>query len=48
MQISASGHVECEIEVMKLSEINLALQRVKRGETMGKLVLDMRPETLEF
>lgn len=46
MQISATGHVVCEIEVMKLSEINSALQRVKRGEVLGKLVLDVRPETL--
>lgn len=45
MQISAAGHVACEIEVMKLSEINLALERVKGGEVLGKLVLDVRPET---
>ncbi len=46
MKISASGHVACQTEVMQLSDINLALQRVKRGEVLGKLVLDVRPETL--
>lgn len=46
MQISAAGHVACEIEVMKLSEIDVSLQRLKRGEVLGKLVLDVRPEAL--
>lgn len=46
MQISADGHVACEIEVMALSELDVALERLKRGEVLGKLVLDVRPEIL--
>ncbi len=47
MRISASGQVTCEIEVMSLLALNTALDRVKRGEVLGKLVLDLRSLDLD-
>lgn len=42
IEISASGQVRCETEVMGLHDLNTALDRVKRGEVLGKIVLDLR------
>lgn len=44
LSISASGSVKSKIEVISLSKINTALNRVKRGDVMGKLILDLSSE----
>jgi alcohol dehydrogenase, propanol-preferring len=42
IKISASGQVKCETEVMGLHDLNIALDKLKRGEMLGKIVLDLR------
>jgi propanol-preferring alcohol dehydrogenase len=41
MQLSASGKVRCEFDVMSLLELNEALDKIKKGEVLGKIVLDV-------
>ncbi|KIW95306.1 uncharacterized protein Z519_03890 [Cladophialophora bantiana CBS 173.52] len=42
LQIFAAGRVVPELEVVDLRDINVALDRIRRGEVMGKLVADLR------
>ncbi len=42
LQYSASGLIRCRIEVLKLNDLNKALDRLKGGQVQGKLVLDLR------
>ncbi|KAK4905086.1 hypothetical protein LTR49_025579 [Elasticomyces elasticus] len=42
LQHSASGLIRCRIEVLKLTDLNEALDRLKSGQVQGKLVLDLR------
>ena len=44
LRISAAGKTRCEVEVLQLQDLNLALDRLKGGRLLGKLVLDLRPE----
>lgn len=44
MQLSAAGKVKCEVEVMGILKLNEAMDRVKLGGVLGKLVLDLRVE----
>ena len=45
LRISASGKVTCEIEVMRLKDLNIALDRLETGQVVGKLVLDLSEES---
>jgi alcohol dehydrogenase, propanol-preferring len=45
LQLSAIGKVASQIKIMDLVKLNTALDMVKRGEVMGKLVLDLRSST---
>ena len=49
LNISVSGKILCEVEVMKLMDLNVALDRVQAGKVLGKLVVDLRsePESLK-
>lgn len=42
LDIFASGKVVPELEIVHIDEINDALDRIKNGEVMGKLVADLR------
>ncbi|OAP60676.1 hypothetical protein AYL99_05678 [Fonsecaea erecta] len=42
LQIFAAGKVVPELEVVDLHDINEALDRIKQGKVMGKLVADLR------
>lgn len=44
LDIFASGRVVPELEMVHINEINEALDRIKNGEVMGKLVADLRGE----
>ena len=44
LSISASGGIVCEIEVMKLKDLNVALDRLQSGKVLGKLVVDLHFE----
>ena len=44
MQLSTSGKVRCEVKVWSLSELNDALDTIKKGAMLGKIVLDVRSE----
>ena len=41
LRLSVSGKVKCVVEVLKLDDLNLALDRLKRGEVLGKLVVEL-------
>lgn len=41
MQLSASGKVRCQLEIMSLSELNNVLDKIKGGAVLGKIVLDV-------
>jgi D-arabinose 1-dehydrogenase-like Zn-dependent alcohol dehydrogenase len=43
LELSVSGKIHPELEVVpSLLELNEALDRVKSGKVMGKLVVDLR------
>ncbi|EXJ68152.1 uncharacterized protein A1O5_08767 [Cladophialophora psammophila CBS 110553] len=42
LQIFAASRVVPELEVVDLRDINVALDRIRHGEVMGKLVADLR------
>ena len=42
LKMSASGKIVCEVEVMKLMDLNLALDRLSAGKVLGKLVVDLQ------
>lgn len=42
LKMTVDGKVKCRVEVMKLENLNLALDRVKGGRVLGKLVVDLR------
>ncbi|KAH0844828.1 hypothetical protein Z517_01049 [Fonsecaea pedrosoi CBS 271.37] len=42
LALFAAGKVVPELEVVELGDINGALDRIKRGDVMGKLVADLR------
>ncbi|KAH8812918.1 chaperonin 10-like protein [Xylogone sp. PMI_703] len=42
LKLSVSGQVKCNVEVMKLEQLNEALDRLKGGKVMGKLVVDLK------
>lgn len=44
MRISASGSVTSKIVMMSLSNIDTALNRVKEGGVLGKIILDLSSE----
>lgn len=44
MRISASGSVTSKIVMMSLSKIDTALNRVKEGGVLGKIILDLSSE----
>ena len=44
LKISASGKIVCEVEVMKLKDLNAALDRLQAGEVLGKLVVDLQSD----
>jgi hypothetical protein len=41
LDLSARGVVRSEIEVLKLRDLNLSLDRVLRGDVLGKLVVEI-------
>ena len=43
MQASAAGKITSKIEILKLEDLNLAMDRIKAGKVLGKLVVDLRP-----
>ena len=42
LNLSASGEIVCEVELKKLVDLNIALDRLQAGKVLGKLVLDLR------
>ncbi len=42
LQLTADGVVQSRIEIMGLFDLNQALDRLKQGDVMGKLVLDLQ------
>ena len=42
LSISASGKIYCEIELIKLTDLNVALNRLQAGKVLGKLVIDLQ------
>ena len=42
LSISASGKISCEIELIKLTDLNVALDRLQAGKVLGKLVIDLQ------
>ena len=44
LRISASGEIVCETEILRLRDLNAALDRMQKGSVLGKLILDLRSE----
>ncbi len=42
LRISASGKIVSEIELIKLTDLNSALDRLQEGKVLGKLVIDLQ------
>ncbi|KAK5031790.1 hypothetical protein LTS07_004410 [Exophiala sideris] len=47
LDICAQGKVVPEVEMVELGDINAALDRVKSGQVMGKLILDLGSEKVD-
>jgi alcohol dehydrogenase, propanol-preferring len=45
LNLSASGKFVCEVELVKLVDLNIALDRLQAGKVLGKLVLDLRSDS---
>jgi D-arabinose 1-dehydrogenase-like Zn-dependent alcohol dehydrogenase len=41
LDLSARGVIRSEIEVLKLRDLNLSLDRVMKGDVLGKLVVEI-------
>lgn len=41
LKFTADEIVTCKIEIVKLQGLNVALDRIKSGKVLGKLVLDL-------
>ena len=41
LELSWVGKVTCEVEVLNLAQLNEALDRVKTGKVLGKLIVDL-------
>ena len=41
LELSRVGKVTCEVEVLNLAQLNEALDKVKAGKVLGKLVVDL-------
>jgi propanol-preferring alcohol dehydrogenase len=44
LRISASGKIICETEILRLRDLNAALDRVEKGDVLGKLIIDLQSE----
>ena len=49
LNMSASRKIVCEIELIELMDLNVALDRLGAGKILGKLVIDLQsePESLK-
>lgn len=49
LSVSGSGKIVCEIELIKLTDLNVALDRLQAGKVLGKLVIDLQagPEVMK-
>ncbi|RFU27321.1 hypothetical protein B7463_g9024, partial [Scytalidium lignicola] len=45
LKLSVSGQVNCNVEVMKLGELNEALDKLQQGKVLGKIVVDLKSST---
>lgn len=41
LDLSARGVIRSEIEVLKMRDLNLSLDRVMKGDVLGKLVVEI-------
>lgn len=41
LQITADGNVKPQLSLLSLRDVNVALEKIKRGEVLGKLVLSL-------
>ncbi|KAH8892185.1 GroES-like protein [Thozetella sp. PMI_491] len=44
LQICSLGKVSCSVDLLPLSDLNSALDKIKRGDILGRLVLDLSKE----
>ena len=44
LEMSLTGKIVCEVEIMKLRDLNIALDRLQSGKFLGKIVLDLQSE----
>ena len=49
LNISASGKVVCQVKLIRLLDLNIALDRLQAGKVLGKLVIDLqsKPRSLK-